>query len=318
MNKLKKLYKDFFGYTLNEAAHVPSNIMDFAKRKGPYVVALVKKAATWAEKSGKQISGGTAIGKNYNTIILDIKYQGAEIYINLDNETIKLFGEPVTDAKSFARVFNGIGMSNSDNVIFSINDEKLDDILRANHDRELDYKKDVTGDVYYILPKKEFDRFIDYADSSGYDVDYENSEDSVIYVRDSDTNLREQANGNGSTKEPELDEAKLVNGIDEYQGGVVYAIKDPAQAQALSDDIKAWVEKKGFTIIKRTISKSGKNGYFYFRLGEDPAKDAQRIQGYFAQRLELAAFKFKVRGSENSVSKSPAPEMQTKQPIRKI
>jgi hypothetical protein len=115
-----------------------------------------------------------------------------------------------------------------------------------------------------------------------------------------------------------VDEAKLVNGIDEYQGGVVYAIKDPAQAQALSDDIKAWVEKKGFTIIKRTISKSGKNGYFYFRLGEDPAKDAQRIQGYFAQRLELAAFKFKVRGAQNPVSKSPAPEMQTKQPIRKI
>ena len=37
-------------------------------------------------------------------------------------------------------------------------------------------------------------------------------------------------------------------------------------------------------------------GYFYFRLGEDPAKDAQRIQGYFAQRMELSAFRFKVRG----------------------
>lgn len=113
-----------------------------------------------------------------------------------------------------------------------------------------------------------------------------------------------------------VDEAKLVNGIDEYQGGVMYAIKDPAQAQSVSDDIKAWAEKKGFTIIKRTLSKSGKNGYFYFRLGEDPEKDAQRIQGYFAQRLELSAFKFKVRGQANPSRELPpaAPN----RPMRKI
>lgn len=113
-----------------------------------------------------------------------------------------------------------------------------------------------------------------------------------------------------------VDEAKLVNGIDEYQGGVMYAIKDPAQAQSVSDDIKQWAEKKGFTIIKRTISKSGKNGYFYFRLGEDPEKDAQRIQGYFAQRLELAAFKFKVRGEANPSRKLPPAPI--KRPMRKI
>ncbi len=161
MNRIKQMYKDFFGYRLNEAAYVPYNIMDFAKNKGPYAVALVKKAATWAEKSGKRISGGTAIGKNYSTIILDMKHQGAEIYINLDNETIELFGEEVYDAKSFAQVFKT--MSDTNNIIFSINDEKLDDILQANHRRELEYRKDVTGDVYYILPIKEFDRFIDYA-----------------------------------------------------------------------------------------------------------------------------------------------------------
>ena len=108
-----------------------------------------------------------------------------------------------------------------------------------------------------------------------------------------------------SSDEKLVDEAKLVNGIDEYQGGLIYAIKDPAQAQSISDDIKQWTEKKGFTIIKRTISKSGKNGYFYFRLGEDPEKDAQRIQGYFAQRLELTAFKFKVRGQANPSRELP-------------
>ena len=104
MTRIKQMYKDFFGYRLNEAAYVPYNIMDFAKNKGSYVVALVKKAATWAEKSGKRISGGTAIGKNYSTIILDMKHQGSEIYINLDKETIELFGDEVTDPKSFAKV----------------------------------------------------------------------------------------------------------------------------------------------------------------------------------------------------------------------
>jgi hypothetical protein len=92
--------------TVNEAASVPSNIMEFAKRKGSYATALVKKAATWAEKAGKRISGGTAIGKNYSTIILDMKYQGSEIYINLDRETIELHGEEVTDAKSFKKVLD--------------------------------------------------------------------------------------------------------------------------------------------------------------------------------------------------------------------
>lgn len=94
------------GGQINEAASVPSNIMDFAKRKGSYAVNLVKKAAAWADKAGKYISGGTAIGKNYDTIILDIKYHGSEIYINLNDETIELYGEEVTDAKSFKRVLD--------------------------------------------------------------------------------------------------------------------------------------------------------------------------------------------------------------------
>jgi hypothetical protein len=92
--------------TLNEAARIPSNIMDFAKRKGSYAVNLVKKAATWAEKADKYISGGTAIGKNYDTIILDMKYQGSEIYINLNDETIELFGEEVNSPKEFQRVLS--------------------------------------------------------------------------------------------------------------------------------------------------------------------------------------------------------------------
>ena len=316
MNNIKKLYKDFFGYRLNEAAHVPYNIMDFAKNKGSYAVALVKKAATWAEKSGKRISGGTAIGKNYSTIILDMKHQGAEIYINLDNETIELYGEEVYDAKSFAQVFKT--MTDPNNIIFSINDEKLDDILRANHSRELEYKKDVTGDVYYILPTKEFDRFIDYADSAGYDVDYENSEDSVIYVADAEIKLREQNTGTISTKDPkqaeelakkginvslsedELAEAQLVNNLTDYRGGIEYVVRDPQTARSVMDEIQQWSTKKGFNIIKSTLSKTGRIGYIYYRLGQDPALESQKLQGYLAQKPELKHFRFNVRGEQRS------------------
>ena len=198
-------------------ANVPSNIKAFAKRRG--ATSLVNKIAGWAEKAGRKIGGGVAIGKNYNTLVLDLGYQDGAIHINLNSEEVTLHGEPVTDAKSFASVLalNNTepddddvekdfdadyeepredfpmsevfleqtlnGMSNSDNTIFSINDEKLDDILHANHRRELEYMN-ISGDVYYILPTKEFDRFIDYADSSGYDVDYENSEDSVINIKE--------------------------------------------------------------------------------------------------------------------------------------
>jgi hypothetical protein len=91
---------------VNEAAYVPSNILEFAKEKGSYATKIVKSVATWAEKAGKRISGGTAIGKNYNTIVLDMKNQGAEIYINLEKETIELYNEEVTDAKSFKRVLD--------------------------------------------------------------------------------------------------------------------------------------------------------------------------------------------------------------------
>ena len=298
MTRIKQMYKDFFGYRLNEAAHVPYNIMDFAKNKGSYAVALVKKAATWAEKSGKRISGGTAIGKNYSTIILDMKHQGAEIYINLDNETIELYGEEVYDAKSFAHVFKT--MTDPNNIIFSINDEKLDDILRANHSRELEYKKDVTGDVYYILPTKEFDRFIDYADSAGYDVDYDNSKDSVIYVADAEIKLRETKITVEEKVNAELEEAQLVNNLTDYRGGIEYVVRDPQTARSVMDEIQQWSTKKGFNIIKSTLSKTGRIGYIYYRLGQDPALESQKLQGYLAQKPELKHFRFNVRGEQQT------------------
>ena len=92
---------------VNEAelteAYVPSNIKEFAKRKG--VSSLVNKVAGWAEKVGAGIRGGTAIGMNYSTLILDMTYQGSEIRINTDNDTVTLYDEPVYSFNDFKQVY---------------------------------------------------------------------------------------------------------------------------------------------------------------------------------------------------------------------
>jgi hypothetical protein len=50
---------------------------------------------------GKRITGGTAVGKNYNTLVLDLGHQQSAIRINTDEETITVNGQPVRDYKSF-------------------------------------------------------------------------------------------------------------------------------------------------------------------------------------------------------------------------
>jgi hypothetical protein len=103
---------------LNEA-NVPSNIRDFAKRKG--VSSLVNKVAGWAEKVGARIAGGTAIGMNYSTLVLDLDYkQQGEIRINTDDETIKLYDEPVDNFNAFQRVY--------------VDYKDLDENVAPNHD----------------------------------------------------------------------------------------------------------------------------------------------------------------------------------------
>jgi len=90
------------GRPLNEA-YVPQNIKEFAKRKG--VSRLVNTVAGWAEKVGARITGGTAIGKYYDTLILDMGYQTSDIRINCDDETVELYYEPVNSFADFKRVF---------------------------------------------------------------------------------------------------------------------------------------------------------------------------------------------------------------------
>ena len=104
----KLVQSKFSKHTVNETeelaeAFVPSNIKEFAKRKG--VSSLVNKVAGWAEKVGKGIRGGTAIGMNYSTLVLDITYQGSEIRINTNNDTVTLYDEPVYSFNDFKQVY---------------------------------------------------------------------------------------------------------------------------------------------------------------------------------------------------------------------
>ena len=105
-------------------ANVPSNIRDFAKRKG--VSSLVNKVAKWAEAVGKRIAGGTAIGKNYSTLVLDLDYkQQGEIRIDTDDETITLFDEPVRSFNEFQRVYadgagNNLEEARENNFVASV------------------------------------------------------------------------------------------------------------------------------------------------------------------------------------------------------
>jgi hypothetical protein len=100
-------------------------------------------------------------------------------------------------------------------------------------------------------------------------------------------------------EETELDEAELLNHISDYKGGVEYIAFDPTIAQQVQEEIEQFARKKGIKIIKKDISRSGKIGYFLFRLGEFPAKESQKIQGYISQMPQIKHFRFKVRGQEN-------------------
>ena len=107
--KLDNLVHKTFGASSDEKkkemneAYVPSNIAEFAKRRG--ISSLVRKVAGWAERVGARITGGTAIGKGYNTLILDLGYQTADIRIDVEDETIELYDEPIYSFNDFKDVF---------------------------------------------------------------------------------------------------------------------------------------------------------------------------------------------------------------------
>lgn len=95
--------------------------------------------------------------------------------------------------------------------------------------------------------------------------------------------------------EEQIEEAQLINNITDYRGGVEFVLRDPSTAQAVVDEIQQWTAKKGITLVTKKISKTGKVVYMYFRLGQDPSSEAQKVQGYLSQMPELKHFRFNVR-----------------------
>lgn len=100
-----------------------------------------------------------------------------------------------------------------------------------------------------------------------------------------------------------IDEAELINKMRDYKGGVEYVIYDPSLAPAVQKNIENWATKKGFDIIKKEISPSGKVGYFYFRLGEDQFTEAKKIQGYISQLAQIKHFRFNIRQKKQKINK---------------
>ena len=119
-SELQTIIKEELRKVLSEA-YVPNNIAKFAKERG--ITSLVKKIAGWAEKSGKKIVGGTAIGKNYRTLILDLTHNGGEIYINTEENTIDVKGKTVTDYKSFVKALSVNESLNEAQNKFEVNDK---------------------------------------------------------------------------------------------------------------------------------------------------------------------------------------------------
>ena len=143
------------------------------------------------------------------------------------------------------------------------------------------------------------------------------NEEKVTYSDKEIANLKlaadelERVNQAMQTEET-IEEAQLINNLTDYNGHVMYRLRDPQEANAVAKEIQRWTTKKGFTILSHKKSASGKTGYFYFRLGEDPGTESQKIQGYFAQLPELSRFAFQ---APRSRKKPPARRMPPKRKI---
>jgi hypothetical protein len=116
-----------------------------------------------------------------------------------------------------------------DDIVFTTDDEKLDQMLNSRFNSQLDIQE-VNGDSYYILSQRDFDRFIDLADSSGFDVDYENSEDAVVYVQESTVNEADKEVVLSNEILDFLEERGVINGSD---------------AQKVHKDLTKFLKEKG-------------------------------------------------------------------------
>ena len=153
--KLDSLVHDTFGKRKDEAelteAFIPSNIKEFSKRKG--IMPIVTQVANWAEKLNKKILDGSAIGKGYNTLVLDMSYEGGEIYINVDTGKITMFDEDIKSFSDFKRVYDSMNESKLNEASIDLYQEleptlnelysKLNTIINSTTDPK--YKQAIQG-----------------------------------------------------------------------------------------------------------------------------------------------------------------------------
>lgn len=105
-----------------------------------------------------------------------------------------------------------------DVVYFAVDDDSLDGKLHTKYDNVLDYLE-VGSDVYYILPQKQFDRFMDDAFSMGLDESIEKVDKNGRY-------LDEYVNGGETEDLEEDDRVKVVYGNQFYgETGTIVEIK---------------------------------------------------------------------------------------------
>lgn len=130
-----------------------------------------------------------------------------------------------------------------------------------------------------------------YKEFFGIQEQMNNNDGAVRVPKDTDPNKIKDLTDKGL--DVELEEAQLINNITDYKGGVQYMLRDAAMADNVAEEIKQFAIKKKIYPVKHTKSKSGRAGYFYFRLGDDPAKESQQLQGYLSQKPEIKYFRFK-------------------------
>jgi hypothetical protein len=68
---------------------------------------MISEVEKWAKKAKMPVRGGTTIGKHPQTVILDLTYQGSEIYINSDGE-VKIGGKNIWDYTGFKKAIKNL------------------------------------------------------------------------------------------------------------------------------------------------------------------------------------------------------------------
>lgn len=169
--------------------------------------------------------------------------------------------------KEFLSYYKGGDIDNN-LVIFSVNDEALDSLLQDHHGEDLDYTE-ISGDSYYTLNRKDFERFLDAAMSKGFDVDYINSQDSVIDVMSDGSSMYKKG---GSAKGLEI----------EFLYGDVYQVIDANSNKVI---MKGSYEECLEFIYGSSMYKDG--GDILVKNIKDKANIYQRMKDIIDERVAI-------------------------------